>query len=60
MIGLQLRELRLRKGMSIRAIADMIGVSKSTIVNIENDAVSPRYDIVERIATALGASVAIE
>lgn len=60
MIGLQLRELRQRKGMSIRALAEMIGVSKSTIVNIENDAVSPRYDIVERIADALGVEIEIK
>lgn len=48
------------KGVSIRALAEIVGVSKSTIVNIESGKFSPRYDIVERIAEALGAEIEIK
>lgn len=48
------------KGMSIRALAEIVGVSKSTIVHIESGKFSPRYDIVERIAEALGADIEIK
>jgi len=60
MIGDNLRAIRQAKGMSIRALAEMIGVSKSTIVNIETGKFSPRYDIVERIAEALGVEIEIK
>lgn len=60
MIGDNLRAIRQTKGVSIRALAEIVGVSKSTIVNIETGKFSPRYDIVERIAEALGAEIEIK
>jgi transcriptional regulator with XRE-family HTH domain len=60
MIGDNLRAIRQAKGVSIRALAEIVGVSKSTIVNIETGKFSPRYDIVERIAEALGAEIEIK
>ena len=60
MIGDNLRAIRQAKGVSIRALAEIVGVSKSTIVNIEAGKFSPRYDIVERIAEALGAEIEIK
>lgn len=60
MIGDNLRAIRMAKGVSIRALAELVGVSKSTIVNIETGKFSPRYDIVERIAEALGADIEIK
>ena len=60
MIGDNLRAIRMAKGMSIRALAEIVGVSKSTIVLIESGKFSPRYDIVERIAEALGADIEIK
>ena len=60
MIGDNLRVIRMAKGVSIRALAEIVGVSKSTIVNIESGKFSPRYDIVERIAEALGAEIEIK
>ena len=60
MIGDNLRAIRMAKGVSIRALAELVGVSKSTIVHIESGKFSPRYDIVERIAEALGAEIEIK
>lgn len=60
MIGDNLRAIRQAKGVSIRALAELVGVSKSTIVHIETGKFSPRYDIVERIAEALGAEIEIK
>ena len=60
MIGDNLRVKRMAKGVSIRALAEIVGVSKSTIVNIETGKFSPRYDIVERIAEALGTEIEIK
>lgn len=60
MIGDNLRAIRQAKGVSIRALAEIVGVSKSTIVHIESGKFSPRYDIVERIAEALGVEIEIK
>ncbi len=52
-LGRVIRQMRLAKGISIRGLADICGLSPSTVQNIENGAFSPRLDIVLRILSEL-------
>ena len=51
--GETLRTIRLRKGISQRALANTIGTSQSHIARIEADSCDPLYSTVQRIAEAL-------
>lgn len=57
-IGVAVREARQGAGLSIERLAAKSGVSVRTIINVEQGASSPRYDVVERLAEGLGLSVA--
>lgn len=58
-LGQMVRLMRVSKGVAIRALAEQCGLSKSTVVNIENGAFTPRLDIVLRILSALGATMRV-
>ena len=46
-IGKNLKELRNKKGLSIRALAELIGISRNTLSSYE------RYDIVPTVLNAV-------
>lgn len=50
-------EARMRKGLSDKQLADLCGLSKSTINNYENWRTSPSMDNIEKIARALGVRI---
>lgn len=54
-----LKEERLRRNISIRQLAEMAGVNKTTIQRIESGEVSPSIDIFERILKAMSMGMKI-
>ncbi|WP_323121740.1 helix-turn-helix domain-containing protein [Burkholderia alba] len=58
LIARRVRELRDRAGYSLDALAERSKVSRSTISLIERAQSSPTAAVLERLATALGASLA--
>lgn len=58
-LGQMLRLMRVSKGIAIRTLAEQCGLSKSTVVNIESGAFSPRLDVVAKILDKLGGEMKI-
>ena len=56
-VGLHVRELRTRAGLSLRALAEQTDFSPSFISQVENGQVSPSIASMERIAASLGVSL---
>lgn len=56
-IGSLIRKLRTEKGLSLRELAGLTGVSAPTLSQIENGRVSPNLQTLQKIAQALGTSV---
>jgi len=52
-VGSQLRELRTRRGLSIRALAEASGLNVNTLSLIENGKTSPSVSTLQLLATAL-------
>lgn len=59
-LGMILKNLRISKAKSIRDLAKECNLSKTTIVNVENGAYSPRIEIVTKILEKLGAKLQIK
>lgn len=55
-LGLRLKELRNRKGLSQEVLAEEAQLSLRTIQRIENNETVPRGDTLKRLAVALGTS----
>lgn len=53
-VGEKLRRLREAKGVGVRGLARLAGVSPSLISQIENNQVTPSYSTLKSIALALG------
>lgn len=53
-ITFHVREIRQSKGLSIRQLADLSGVSKSNISALENNQIMPTVHTVCCLAVALG------
>jgi transcriptional regulator with XRE-family HTH domain len=53
-VGRSLRELRLERGLSIRALAAQSGLNVNTLSSIENNKTSPSVSTLQQVATALG------
>jgi putative transcriptional regulator len=51
------RDYRLRAGLSQEALADQLGVSRQTIVNIENGVNQPKVLLAIALGVALGVTV---
>lgn len=51
--GKKIQDLRNKKGYSLRVLAEMSGVSKNTIHEIENNRSNPTLDTLNKIARAL-------
>lgn len=58
-IGNELAQHRRDKGYTVRQLAELAGVSKSTVVNIEAGRFSPTIDVANKLLTALGAQIII-
>lgn len=57
-IAARVRELRGRSGLSLEALADASGVSRSMISLVERGESSPTAVVLEKLATGLGVSLA--
>lgn len=58
-IGNRLRELREAQGLTTTQLAEMCGMSHSTISKVENGRWSVSLDLLSRVCEALGAKVEI-
>lgn len=57
-VGKCLRGLRISRGYSLRALADMSGLAVNTLSLIENGKVSPSVSTLQRVAVPLGVPIA--
>ena len=55
--GERLHKLRTKKGLSRRELAELCGVTDKSIQNYESDFRSPKNEVTQRLAKALGVSV---
>ncbi len=58
LIGARLRAFRKRKGLSIRSLAKICGISVNTLSLIENDRISPNVNTLKQVADGLEISIA--
>ena len=59
LLGAEMARLRNLRGYSIRELAELTGFATNTILSIEKGKFSPRFEIVERILSVLGAHLEI-
>lgn len=53
-IAANLRRVRLARGLSVRELAELTGVSKALISQVERGVANPTVEVLSRLATALG------
>lgn len=56
-VGCRLRHFRQQRNLTQQQLADLAGVTKANICNIERGAYSVGLDVLNKIATALGAEI---
>lgn len=56
-LGQRVRQLRMARGLSIRALAEASGLSVNTLSLIENGKISPSVSTLQRAAAALGVPI---
>ena len=56
-LGARLKEIRRRLERTLAEVSRMTGVSISNLSKIENDQISPSFDIMKRICDGLGVSI---
>ena len=56
----KIRRLRMDQGMSLQALADKAGTTKSYLSQVERGRRKPSFEIMESIASALGATILIQ
>lgn len=54
--GKKLRTLRLQRGLTVRALGKALGVSHSTVVDVETSNRKPSIDFAYTVATYFGVS----
>src|SRR6186997_1913462 len=57
-LGRKIRDLRLRRGLTVQQLANASGLSKGFISQVENDRTSPSLATLRDLAAALATSVA--
>ena len=57
-LGRKIRDLRLRRGLTVQKLADATGLSKGFISQVENDRTSPSLSTLSDLAAALRTSMA--
>lgn len=60
MIGHELKRLRRTRGLTLRQVAELSGVTESILSKVENGKRDPQMSTVERIADALGVRLVFE
>jgi putative transcriptional regulator len=53
----QIRDLRAAKGLTQQELADQVGVTRQTVIAIEQDKYSPSLETAFKVALALGVSL---
>ena len=53
-VGERIKGLRLKRGLTQKQVADSCGIADSAIRKYESGKVTPKYEMLQRIATALG------
>ena len=53
-VGDRIRRRRLDRGLTLRALAERIGMTAGYLSRVENQRVTPSLDALQAIATALG------
>ena len=56
----RIRELRLEKNLTQCALAEVLGITQTTLSRIENGSASPTVDTLARIAAGMGKQLRIE
>ncbi len=57
-LGSKLKELRLKRGLSLQDLADLIGASKAHVWDLETGrSKNPTIDLLGKLAKALGTSI---
>lgn len=59
-IGRQLAEIRAKRGLSTRRLAELCGVNYANICKIERGSYNVSIDILGKVCAALGARIKIE
>ena len=59
-LGLRLREIREKKGLSQEQLADIMNVSRTTISKIESGKFNCSYDYIIKFSAALGFRIVLE
>ena len=59
-LGLRLREIREKKGLSQEQLADMMEVNRTTISKIESGKFNCSYDYIIKFSAALGFKIVLE
>jgi transcriptional regulator with XRE-family HTH domain len=56
-LGEKLRELRRSHGLTLDEVSKRTGLAKSTVSKIENEQVSPSFEVVQKLAAGLGIDI---
>ena len=56
----RVREAREREGLSLSQLADLVGLSKTTLQQLEQGRANPRLDTLRRVTEALGLRLWVE
>ena len=56
-LGEKVRELRRSHGLTLDAVSKRTGLAKSTLSKIENEQVSPSFEVVQKLAAGLGIDI---
>ena len=54
---MKIKELRIAAKLSQKAVADQLGVDRTTVTCWENETSMPRADLLPKLADALGCSI---
>jgi len=57
-LGARLKRIRQQKEITMQAVAERGGIARSTISKIENDQLSPTFDVLQRLAVGLDVDLA--
>jgi transcriptional regulator with XRE-family HTH domain len=57
-LGEQIKRIRLAKGLSQKEVVMAANIEKAQFSRIENDKTDPSYSTIEKIAKAMGCSIA--
>ena len=53
-LGQRVRDIRTQAGLTLAAVALRAGLARSTLSKIENDQMSPTFEVLQRLSTGLG------